>query len=441
MLLIHVPRLTNRLGYTLNVIFKHILRVDFQITADDDLFNSNDGPKFSYGPRKIGDAPFIRSCDLLFETSIEDQSPRPFLYQDTVGLFPVHNQASFFPFDIFAASFYCLSRYEEYMPHFNDAHGRFPAHESLAFKENFLHHAVVDRWAIMIANMIAASYPNFEMPSRIMDIEDTIDIDAAYCYKNKGFFRSIIGITRDLFGSHDTNLVRKRLKVLVRKEPDPFDSFDYIIDVHKQYPNFKFKFFALMSDYNVNDKPISYQNKEFRLLMQHLGDYAKLGLHSSYASFDDPALLAVECERLAELLHRNITRNRAHFLRLALPITYNALIDCGIQHDYSMGFADEPGFRSGTGTPYPFFDLESDCEKPLMIHPFVAMDSTFYYYKKMAPAQAETVYKQLVDEANVVGCTLSLLWHNQSLCEDFGWEGWRQVYQNVLSYADEARKK
>jgi hypothetical protein len=76
-----------------------------------------------------------------------------------------------------------------------------------------------------------------------------------------------------------------------------------------------------------------------------------------------------------------------------------------------------------------------------MIHPFVAMDSTFYYYKKMAPAQAETVYKQLVDEANVVGCTLSLLWHNQSLCEDFGWEGWRQVYQNVLAYADEARKK
>ena len=48
--------------------------------------------------------------------------------------------------------------------------------------------------------------------------------------------------------------------------------------------------------------------------------------------------------------------------------------------------------------------------------------------------------QQLIDEVKSVGGTLSLLWHNQSLCEDFGWKGWRNVYENVLDYADKARR-
>ncbi len=436
MLLIHVPRLTNRLGYTLNVVFKHILRVEFQITADIDLFKSHSGAKLSYGTQKIGDAPFIRSCDLLFETSIEEQNPKAFPFQDSTALFPVYNQASAFPFDPFAASFYCLSRYEEYLPHFNDAHGRFPATESLAFKEKFLSQAVVDRWALAIAKMLSDRFEDFDVPSRTPDIEDTIDIDAAYCYRNKGILRTLTGIGRDIFADSNRHLVRKRLRVLTRKEPDPFDSFDYIIDVHNRYPRMKTKFFPLMADYNVNDKPISYQNTEFRLLLQHLGDYAKMGLHASYASHDDPSLVDLEKERLEAILHRRTVRNRYHFLRLSLPKSYNTLMDYGILHDYTMGYADEPGFRAGTCTPYPFFDLESDCETPLTIHPFVAMDSTFYYYKKFTAKQAEVVYKQLIDECKLVGGRLSLLWHNQSLCEDYEWEGWREVFENVLEYAN-----
>ena len=438
MLLIHVPRMTNRLGYTLNVIFRHILKIDFEITADIDIFRRHEGPKLCYGHQKLDDALFVRSCDLLFKTTIEEQSPRCFDYGDTVALFPVHNQNSDFPFDIFAASFYCLSRYEEYLPHFTDIHGRFPATESLAYKYHFLHTAVVDRWALMLAKKIKTRFPEQIFPQRNMDIEDSVDIDAAYCYKHKGLARTVVGICRDLFSRDRRGEVCKRLKVLMHKAPDPFDNFDYIIDVHSRYTGMRLKFFPLMADYNVYDKPISYQNTEFRQLLQHLSDYAKMGLHASYA--DDPKLIAVENERLASLLHRKTVRNRGHFLRLKLPSTYTALIDNGILHDYTMGYADEPGFRAGTGTPYPFFDLESDSETPLTIHPFVAMDSTFYYYKKSSIAEAESRYRQLIDEVKNVGCTLSLLWHNQSLCEDFGWKGWRGLYERVLEYADAARK-
>ena len=42
------------------------------------------------------------------------------------------------PFDVFSATFFLVSRYEEYLPHVKDDYGRFLATESLAFKEDFL---------------------------------------------------------------------------------------------------------------------------------------------------------------------------------------------------------------------------------------------------------------------------------------------------------------
>lgn len=440
MLLIHVPRVTNRLGYTLNVLFHHIFRVDYELTVDEELFTSHEGPKLCYGPHPVGDAPFLKSSSLLFQTTIEEQSLRCQPVNGITALFPVHNAASILPFDLFSAAFYCLSRYEEYLPHFTDMHGRFPASECVASREGFLGKLVVDRWVMMLLEKLKDCYQDFHIPSRPFTLENTIDIDAAYCYKHKGFIRSVVGLGRDLFSPTQTSDFHRRLRVMFRKEPDPFDSFDYIINVHNSYPSFKLKFFPLMADYNVYDKPINYQNPEFRQLLQHLCDYAKMGLHASYASHDDASLIANESERLSSLLHRKTVRNRYHFLRLSLPESYNVLIENGILHDYTMGYADMPGFRSGTCMPYPFFDLESDCETPLFIHPFAVMDSTFYYYKKSTVEEAWNSYRELLDEAVEMGGVISLLWHNQSLCESFGWQGWRGLYERVLDYADSAVK-
>ena len=439
MLLIHVPRLTNRVGYTLNVIFHYILKVEYEITTDKDIFERHEGAKLCYGHRKVSDGVFLKSCDLLFKTTIEEQELTCVSYEGIPALFPIYDASSAFPFDPLAASFFCLSRYEEYLPHFCDMHGRFPATESVAYKECFLHLAIVDRWALMIAEKIRESYPDAYFPTRFFDFEDTFDIDAAYCYLHKGIVRTMVGFGRDLFARHQRSEVKKRLRVLLRREQDPFDCFDYILDVHDKHPGMRLKFFPLMADYNVYDKPISYQNKEFRQLLQHLCDYAKLGLHGSYVSHDDHGKVAVESERLSSLLHRSTVRNRYHFLRLTLPDSYDVLMDNGILHDYTMGYADEPGFRAGTGTPYPFFDLDSDSETSLTIHPFVIMDSTLYYYKKMSWSDAEKVYYQLIEEVKAVGGVCSVLWHNQSLCECFGWQGWRGVYERVLDYADQAR--
>ena len=100
-----------------------------------------------------------------------------------------------------------------------------------------------------------------------------------------------------------------------------------------------------------------------------------------------------------------------------------------------MGFAEMPGFRCGTCTTVPFFDLNSDQESTLSIHPFVAMDTTFHTHMGVTPDEAKRHLHTLVDEVRAVDGTFSCIFHNQNLSDDFDWKGWRTVYEDLLEYA------
>ena len=291
MLLIFVPKLTNRLGYTINVVMRNILQTEFAITVDPDTFRNHPEAKLCYDSHPLDncDAIFIKARNLLFETTIEEQECQCFEYNGIPVLFPCYGRNTELPFDPFAAIFYMISRYEEYLPHRNDIHGRFLATESIAYKNGFLQMAVVDRWALMLKDIILKHYPDTVFSKRIFNFVQTIDIDSAYCYLNKGIFRTTLGFMRDGLHRHDKEMVRHRMRVLRGKEHDPFDTFDYVIELNQKLPNrFSLLFFTLLGDYGIYDKPISSYNNEFRQLLQHLGDYAKIGIHCSYYSTDEP---------------------------------------------------------------------------------------------------------------------------------------------------------
>ena len=437
MLLIYVPKITNRLGYTVNVVMRDLLHTAFSITTDKETFARHGGARLCYGPERVGDAtvPYLKSCRLLFETTIEEQDCRHFSYQGQPALFPVFGNDVALPFDPLAAIFYMLSRYEEYLPHRTDEHGRFVAAESLAYRHGFLRKAVVDRWALMVKGIILQHYPDTVFHPRHYRVVATVDIDSAYCYRSKGLFRTVMGLLRDGLHRHDTDEVRHRLRVLRGKEHDPYDTFDYIIDQSRRHGSLVLLFFPLLGDYGIYDKPISYHNTRFRDLLQHIADHAKMGIHTSYYCSDDPRKIEIETGRLSDIIHRPIVRNRFHFLRFRLPHDYRNLERNGIRHDYTMGYAEEPGFRCGTSSQVPFYDLSSDHETQLLLHPFVVMDTTLQKYLHASPDEAVGLMHALIDEVREVGSTFSCIFHNQNLCERFGWEGWRRVYEDTLDYA------
>ena len=435
MLIIYTPKITNRLGYTFNVIFRLMLHTEFSLTTDVATYENHDGEKLCYGhERKSKEGAFIKAANLLFETNITEQELRPFREGDEARLFPTYGNESDMSFDPFAAAFYLLSRYEEYLPHRTDEHGRFLAQESIAFREGFIECAIVDRWARHIREVIGRYYPEQKFPERKYEFEETVDIDAAYCYKHKGLGRSLMGIARDLIKEREPGELKERLKVLSGKKDDPFDTFDYILSHKRAHRDLKLVFFVLLGDYGLYDKPISYHNNEFQELLKHLCDHAKMGIHPSYNALNTPHLIDVEMKRLSEILHRRIVRSRFHFLRLQFPNSYRSLLKAGIKHDYTMGYADTKGYRAGTATPYPFYDLSRDEETQLTIHPFILMDTTLQQYMKLNQDEAISAIKRCIDEAREVGGTFSCIWHNQHLCDKYGWAGWRKVYEEMIEY-------
>jgi len=126
---------------------------------------------------------------LLFEKNIREFSPEYAYFNNFPLLFPV-SQSSALPFDPFAASFYMLSRYEEYHIKSTDQHNRLLPNQTIAFKNNFLEIPVVDNWALMVRQLIEKHYSDFKFPERKYSFIPTIDVDIAFAYKYRGIIRT-----------------------------------------------------------------------------------------------------------------------------------------------------------------------------------------------------------------------------------------------------------
>lgn len=432
MLLVYTHKITHRNKYIFNLIFKDTLGIDVAITSDLEGFKSNTGAKLSYTFNPIGDELFFTSRNLLYETGITEQNISVFDFNDCKVFFAT-GKASALPFDVFAASFYLVSRYEEYLPHIRDEHDRFDAKDSLAFVNGFLHKPLVNIWAIWIKELLQKKYPQLVFPERKYQFTSTIDIDNAYAYREKGFTRSVGGYMKSL-SKLDFKEMSERTRVLLGLDKDPYDTYEFQLEMIKKY-NLKAIYFFLLGDYGVNDKNLPIESKKFQSLIKMLGDYAQIGIHPSYGSNKSKAQLKKEVDRLSKVLHRDITQSRQHFLKLTLPETYRNLIDLDITDDYTMGFASQVGFRASICTAFNFYDLDMELETKLKIHPFAMMEGTLKYNMKVGPEDAMNKILPLIDEVKKVNGDFMSLWHNDTLNDRKIWTGWKAVYEKMVQYA------
>jgi hypothetical protein len=432
MLFIYTHKITHRNKYIFNLIFKDILGLDFIITSDVEQFKSLEGPKISYTNNQIDDELFFTSRNLLFETGITDQNISVFEFKNNKVFFAT-GKSSALPFDVFAASFYLVSRYEEYLPHIRDEHDRFDAKHSLAFMNGFLQKPVVNIWVIWLKQLLSEKYPLLAFSENKFKFVSTIDIDNAYAYREKGFTRSIGGYLKS-FSKFDFNEIVERSRVLFGKDKDPYDTYQFQLEIIKKY-KLKAIYFFLLGDYGVNDKNLPIESKKFQSLIKMLGDYAQIGIHPSYGSNKSKEQLKKEVMRLSGVLHRDVTQSRQHFLKLTLPETYRNLIDLDITDDYTMGFASQVGFRAGICTSFNFYDLDMELETKLKIHPFAMMEGTLKYSMNILPDDAMNKIRPLIDEIRKVDGVFMSLWHNDTLNDKKIWAGWRAVFEQMVIYA------
>ena len=432
MLLVYSHRITPRIRY----IFKHILTrtllIPVSFTSKVEDFVAHNGLKLSYTKTALGSEFFIKSNDLLFEQGVNDLEINVQKWDDVPCFFATNINSSL-PFDIFAASFYLITRYEEYLPHVKDTHGRFTAEQSLAFKYKFLEKPVIDIWSYKFLSLLKERFPDYTYKTRKYNYISTIDIDNAYAYKHKSFIRGFGGFFMDIF-RFKLRDVWNRTAVNLNLKKDPFNTFNELLSFKKEF-NIKTIFFFSIGDYTTFDTNVSASKNKYKLLIKNVQDYALVGLHPSYFTMNNASMLKKEKGRLENITNTTIKKSRQHYLRFNLPETYQQLIDLEIDEEYSMGYASNVGFRASTCTPFYFYDLDFEIQTPLKVFPFALMDTTLNDYLKLTPKQSLGKIRDLRNEIKAVNGTFITLFHNESLSNYLRWKGWKRLYESMLKIA------
>ena len=368
MLLIYTTKITPRIIYVFKHICTQVLGIEIKFTTKIEEFIAHPDLKFSYGKKRLGNELFIQNVDLLLEQGLGDIEIKVQPWEESKCFFAV-SENSDVPFDIFAASFYLLSRYEEYLPHVKDNLGRFPSSESLAYKEGFFHSPVIDVWAYKFKKILAFRFAHIDFKKRNYESVSIISVSHVFNFKNKGFLRSLTGAAIDL-GHLKISKVRDRIKVLLRLKKDPYNVFDDLIKIIKEH-KVKMVFMFQLSDFNIYDRNINHNRLNYKAIIKYVADYAEVGLRLGYFAVKEIPALKLEKKRFENIIHgplQNVLNSRYN---LMLPEHYSYLNELEIANDYSMGYPEAIGFRAGTSTPYLFYDINMEVTTPLKIHPYV----------------------------------------------------------------------
>ena len=147
---------------------------------------------------------------------------------------------------------------------------------------------------------------------------------------------------------------------------------------------------------------------------------ADIGLHPSFAAWQDEAALARERRNLEALSDSSVIAVRQHWLRFSWQHTWAAQARAGLRHDFTVGFNDRPGFRLGAALTFPPFGMHAN--SAFLVTPTVMMDSQFYDYAELSEANRGVAMSHWLSELNHTCGEGAVIWHQQVFNRDYGWQ-------------------
>lgn len=428
-MLIYTSTITPRLQYITDFSGKEVIGKPFELTTDLSYFQQFNDAKINYSADRVTTEEFwLRPHSLLFENNITKQPIQCF---EAIGQKAFFKTEGDFPFDIFAASFYLLSRYEEYLPHTKDMYGRYAHENSLAFKEGFLNQPLINLWLNGFKDALKRLFSKLSFHPLRFTLLPTYDIDIAWSYKHKGWWRSLGGSIQSLVRGNWKQF-RERISVLNGKQKDPFDTYGWLNQLHQQYHLKPYYFFLLAERTGRYDKNISPRQEALRaLISDHLIRYP-VAIHPSWRSGDEYPLLKKEIDILQAITGNKVLSSRQHYIRFTLPGTFRRLLEGGIQFDFSMGYGSINGFRASIASPFYWYDLEKEKQTGLTLFPFCYMDANSFYEQRFTAQQALEEMRHYYKMVRSVNGTFIMIWHNNFLSTDELYVGWKEVYEQFI---------
>ena len=425
MLTIYADQITRRLTYTLSVIFDD-RNIEYQLTNDVQSFKEAPFPKLAYSEARVFDEDAtIYPSTILFEEEVLNHIVHKTVWNK-------HELLSIdgVP-DILGSIFYVISLYDDFLNEETDEHDRNIGSKSLLFKMKWLNKLIVERWCEQFIEFVE-SQNSCSLNAKKIPFEaiPTFDIDNVFAYRLKKGWRKYISIAKDIV-KYDRMRLKERKEVLADLKKDPYDTFDKIEEIANR--GFNVKVFWLLGEYGTYDRNVDYDNAHQRRLIGEIDDFAHVGLHPSYKSNESLNSLRAEKSRIEEILGREVTDTRQHFLKVKLPYTFMDIEKAGFTDDNSLGYADEIGFRAGIARPFMWYNLKENRPSKLKLHPISYMDGTLNEYMELNIDEAVKMVKMLKSEVQTYGGNFVALWHNETIGDYGKWKGWSKVLEETLT--------
>jgi len=333
--------------------------------------------------------------------------------------------------DIFSASFFMLTRWEEYVNKNRDSHNRFPAYESLAYKEGFLDTPIVNELIEDLKSKLLALDSSLVFKKRVFELVLTHDVDEVKFWKSKKqLFRIVLG---DILKRRDVALALGRVKeyylVSIGKIKDPFDTFDWLMQKSEEI-GVKSRFYFMSGGVTEHDN--RYDITTQKILIEKIKSRGHIvGIHPSYNAYNNFEQFEKEKKLLEEVCECKIDEGREHYLRFEVPTTWQIWEDNGMKIDSSCGYADKEGFRCGTGDEFSVFNILSREKLKLKERPLIYMDDNRLANERVYDKDTlmETITR-LKDKNREYGSINTLLFHqNIFAVDEIDYKG---IYETVI---------
>lgn len=393
--------------------------MEIEFTGNSQYFLQSDQIKISYGDEALGDELFFKSTALLFSNKLEEIKLKSTSFDDYQVPFAVEGSA--LTFDVFAASFFMISRYEEYL-HQKTSTTDFNPSKSMQHKWRVLNRPIIDEWALIIKSMIRKKYPSLKFHEKKFHHQPTINFSIS-----PKMPKGVLNKTRFIFSSvfkKENTYFRSKFDQLTGvgvKSEEVLSQVNQLFHTKKHQPLYFVDFPPILLQHsNVNEISKALTAKAVGLLRPCASDKLKINeIKDSLAKLQKirPNIIPLSSQQL-EILK--------------FPICYLNILNSGISTDYSMGYSHVPGFRAGTCTPFNWYDLQLEKVTPLIVNPYCLTDQVLQYLP--SDAAIKTVH-QYVDAVKVVNGTFYSSWQLKSLSENPKYKKLKKVFNEMLKYA------
>lgn len=347
------------------------------------------------------------AADKLFE-----RTAAPYLFPPKGGI--GHKQPGEpFEYDALGLLFVLLSRIEERQPQDVDAHGRFTYRSS--FYARYMG-GIDTPWADLAARDLAAALKGESKPDSKTRFAVTLTHDVD---RLKGYHKVHLPLRYALGELARSANAAKALTHITNGylSGEPWRSMNAIMDLSDRH-GVQSRFFLMGP--STHPKDSTYALSMAGLLKKVAAHIRRrghlLGFHPGYDTSTDRQLWLSQKEALEDIIEHPVQEGRQHVLRYDIAQTPSIWSAAGMQVDYSMAFADMPGFRTGTCRAYDAYDLVA--RRTLAVR-FLATPITEFgliggKYQDLSVDQALQKCDPIIDACREFDGDLCVLYHSSN---------------------------